>query len=166
MYVYLITNLVNGKKYVGQTIQNPHDRWLRHKSTNTFGTVIGKAIHKYGKDNFSFEVIDEANSIEELNKKEIDWISQLNTVSTGYNLRSGGENGMHSESTKEKISQSLQGITRPYFHKKVICVNTGEEFNSQTEACNQLGLRIGSIAESIRKNYKVNGTLIFKYKEI
>jgi len=166
MNIYLITNLVNGKQYIGQTVQKPSDRWYRHVSTNPSNTVIGRAIKKYGKKFFRFEVVDSAKNIEELNIKEANWIDKLNTLENGYNVSSGGKNAPMKAEIKKKISTSLKGIKRPHFHKAVICVTTGEEFDSQTLACQHFGLRKGHIAESIKKSFKINGTLIFKYKEI
>lgn len=91
MKIYMITNRINNKKYVGQTIQPIGRRWARHLSS---GNALFGAVKKYGKENFSIEVIDTASSIEELNQKEIDWIKKLNTLSpNGYNLKSGGHCG-------------------------------------------------------------------------
>lgn len=51
-----------------------------------------KAIQKYGKNNFVIEQIDSANNLQELNEKEVYWISKLNTLSpSGYNLTIGGD---------------------------------------------------------------------------
>ena len=52
--VYLIWNTVNGKRYVGQTVQPLKTRFNQHSHTET---VIGKAIRKYGKENFRYGVI-------------------------------------------------------------------------------------------------------------
>lgn len=54
MYIYLITNLVNNKKYIGQT-NNLQRRMNEHRSGQ--GTVIDQAIKAYGVKNFSSEII-------------------------------------------------------------------------------------------------------------
>lgn len=90
MIVYLVTNKINGKQYVGQTIRSIEERWRDHcrvKDDNYFH----RAIRKYGVNNFAVEVIDFAETTEELDEKEIFWIAKLNTLFPGgYNLRDGG----------------------------------------------------------------------------
>lgn len=58
--IYSITNLVNNKKYIGQSI-NIHDRWTRHKyqlNTNSHDNIVlQRAWNKYGKNSFKFEII-------------------------------------------------------------------------------------------------------------
>lgn len=166
MHIYVITNLTNGKQYVGQTIQKPLERWYRHTSTNPFETIIGKAIKKYGKENFKFEVVDSASSFEELNKKEREWISKLGTYEVGYNSSKGDKNMPMEQSTKQKISSGLKGIKRPYFNKPVIELTTGKEFASQTEAYIHFGLGRNVVYESIKNDRTTRNGLIFKFKEI
>ena len=90
--IYKIVNLVNGKIYVGQSI-NIQKRWYQHKSDyNKEGgcPILYAAIRKYGIENFSFEVIEEC-SLELLDEKEKYWISQMNTLNpNGYNIALGG----------------------------------------------------------------------------
>ena len=103
MIIYKTTNLINGKIYVGKD---------SHNNSNYFGSgkYIWNAIKKYGKENFKKEIICECNSKEELNKKEIFWIKELNSkdFKIGYNLTDGGDggSGLHhlvSEETREKL---------------------------------------------------------------
>ena len=77
MYLYLITNMINNKKYIGIT-NNPKKRWENHKCNNDKTMAIAKAINKYGKENFKFEVllsgipiekIDEYNRLSSLEEK-------------------------------------------------------------------------------------------------
>lgn len=166
MHIYVITNLTNRKQYVGQTIQNPKDRWHRHTSVNNSNTVIGRAIKKYGKENFSFEVVDKANSTEELNIKEREWIAKLGTYENGYNSSKGDKNMPMEESTKSKISTKLTGIKRPYFNKPVVEVTSGIEFNSQTEAFNHFKLGRNVVYDSIKRGRATKSGLIFRFKEI
>lgn len=92
MYVYLITNLVNNKKYVGIT-NDYKKRWENHKCCNDPTMAIAKAIKKYGKENFKFEVIESNISLDEIDEKEIYYINKFEThvsLGKGYNISKGG----------------------------------------------------------------------------
>ena len=91
MIIYCITNKINGKQYVGQTIRTPKERFDEHCRRDT--TYIGKAIAKYGRENFKIEVVDSSLLIDDLNEKETYWIKRCNTLKpNGYNLCYGGNN--------------------------------------------------------------------------
>lgn len=91
-YIYKTTNHINGKIYIGQ-----------HKTTNDeidasyygSGLYLTRAIQKYGVENFSCEVICWCENKDELDQKEIEWISLLNATdhSIGYNIQTGGVGG-------------------------------------------------------------------------
>ena len=107
MCIYKITNTVTGKQYVGQTTGVARDRWKGHRSLKSGNGVslIKQAVKKYGKDAFVFEVIDIAETLAQLNHKEVFWITKLNTLSpSGYNIDAGGNGvGKVSDETKEKL---------------------------------------------------------------
>ena len=106
MYIYCITNLINNKQYIGQTINDVERRWYEHKKSSA-RSAIALAIVKYGVDNFKFEILQKCDSLEEMNKIESTTISTLNTLSpNGYNLNNGGNNKTLSETTKAKIRES------------------------------------------------------------
>jgi group I intron endonuclease len=64
--IYVITNLLNNKKYVGLTTKSLEERFLAHQERATKEkSVIQKAIKKYGKDNFTIERLDQASSKED-----------------------------------------------------------------------------------------------------
>lgn len=108
MVIYLITNNFNAKAYCGQTIKKPNQRWLNHKSSanKKQNHPLYDSMNKHGADKFRFDIIDTAETLEELNKKEEFWIRTLGLTNPekGYNLRSGGENKLHSEESKKKMS--------------------------------------------------------------
>ena len=88
MIIYKITNLVNGKIYVGQTKFSVEKRFKEHAKANS---PLGHAIRKYGKENFKAEVIEICQTFTELNEREIFWIAKLNCkVPNGYNIADGG----------------------------------------------------------------------------
>ena len=90
-HIYKITNIINNKKYVGKTEHPPTKRWKEHLgSARNPIMAISHAIHKYGPENFKFEVIEECLS-EDVNKKETYWIGKLDTFENGYNSTLGGD---------------------------------------------------------------------------
>jgi group I intron endonuclease len=112
MLIYLITNLVNNKQYIGQTIQSIEKRWQRHcwKSTSKNSMPVCKAIAKYGKENFTIEMLCDCSSQEELDQQEIFYTNKLNTWSpNGYNLRAGNGKGSMSQETRNKIAAANTG---------------------------------------------------------
>lgn len=89
--IYKITNLINGKSYIGQS-NNIIRRFSEHKNKGARAdTPIDLAISKIGKDNFHYEVIEET-TVENLNKKETYWILFYQTHKNGYNCSVGGDN--------------------------------------------------------------------------
>lgn len=93
--IYKITNLVNGKVYIGQSRQI-EKRWTQHKKTIKFleqdkwYNKIYLDMYSLGIENFSFEVVEEC-TIEELNDREEYWIKYYNSQENGYNITSGGD---------------------------------------------------------------------------
>lgn len=90
--IYLRTNTVNGKQYVGQTndMKKRDYQWF---NTNWFyaGTYITNARNKYGTENFKTEILKECDTQDELNHWEQYYIKELNTkYPNGYNLTDGG----------------------------------------------------------------------------
>lgn len=118
--IYKITNLVNGKIYIGQTTQTkkPRKRWNDHRRAartghHDNGCYLYNAIRKHGDDNFMFETIDVAYSKEELDKKEIELIESFQSRIYGYNIALGGSGRGHvAEETKRKISNGNKGLKR------------------------------------------------------
>ena len=109
--VYMHTNKINGKKYIGQTCQVPEYRWGTNGNKYNRSPHFYNAIQKYGWDNFLHEVLFENLSADEANEKEIKLIAEFNTqdVRFGYNLNFGGRNGLHSEESKLKMSKAHKG---------------------------------------------------------
>ena len=87
-YIYLTTNLINGKKYVGQhrATEFQPDKYVGS------GVLLLKAIEKYGIENFRCELLESCDSDDNLNQKEIYWIKRLNAVEDDqyYNICRGG----------------------------------------------------------------------------
>lgn len=115
MIIYKIVNKINGMLYIGQTTRSLKERWRSHLKEKRQGRLIGKAIQKYGKDNFSIAEIDRYDNLDDLNNAEEYYIDFLNTLSpNGYNLLTGGKNGRHTEETKAKLSKIAMGRTAAF----------------------------------------------------
>ena len=107
--IYCITNLVNGKKYVGQST-NIENRWKMHQVAATRKSFYGydyplyAALRKYGVESFKFEVLEECSQ-ERLDDREIYWIDRLETfpvsAGKGYNIIRGGKGNSRRLTTKQ-----------------------------------------------------------------
>lgn len=109
MYIYKITNTVDNKIYVGQTIQtNPKMRWYGHLAEARGGTKhhLYNSIRKYSEECFVWEVIDTAKDLDELNTKEKYWLDTYKKTHTVYNVREAGGNKIHSDESKLKMKES------------------------------------------------------------
>lgn len=115
--VYIHTNKINGKKYVGQTRKTPSARWQNGTGYKT-QKHFWSAICKYGWDNFEHEVVASNLTQYEANMFEKILIEKLETMNPdkGYNKDSGGNNGkIASEETRKKISLSHIGEKNPMY---------------------------------------------------
>lgn len=112
--IYKITNLLNGKGYIGQS----KDIYRRCNEEHLYGGNnietasfhIYQAFNKYGTQNFKVEVLELCNQ-EELNNREIYWISYYDTFHNGYNMTEGGSHfspNIHSAETEEKRRQTRE----------------------------------------------------------
>ena len=101
-YIYKYTNLINNKKYIGQT-NNFKRRVREHKSCSfnpksvNYDDKIHQAIRKHGYDNFKIEVVEIINDVldyELVNEREQYWIKEEQSLLTqwGYNVLEGGKN--------------------------------------------------------------------------
>ena len=116
-YIYLVTNLINNKKYVGQSLSlDINTRWQRHKKRDKFslGRYILAAYNKHGIENFKYQLICVCFD-SDCDKYEDEYIKKYNSlVPNGYNLKEGGNNSKHSPETLKLICEKLKGrVLRP-----------------------------------------------------
>lgn len=111
--IYLITNTVNGKKYVGQTVRKLSTRWNIHKADARNGCdfIFHRAIRKYGPDSFTVESIAEITAGDgigkSLNQLEILFVYIHDSYNSGYNMNlGGGSSALASPETRAKMSVS------------------------------------------------------------
>lgn len=151
-YIYKITNTVNGKVYIGQTV-NCKNRWSRHRSDAKHkpdgrNKHLTSAIVKYGIDNFTFEVLTKADTLEIADDLEIDYIKQYNATDPvfGYNKLPGGQGRRPmSEEMKKKLSDSLKGRISPMkgkhlsdeTKKKLSDANIGNQYRVGTKVSDE-----------------------------
>jgi group I intron endonuclease len=102
--IYKITNLINGKLYIGQTWQALSRRFSQH-CTGTACIKLRRAIEKYGRDNFQIEPLTIVHSQENADYWEDYFIKQFDAIVTGYNIKEGGSHGKHTEETRRKMSK-------------------------------------------------------------
>lgn len=117
--IYKITNKVNNKCYIGQSI-HIEERWKQHQSkyeqNRKADLPLYKAFNKYGLENFSFEIIEKCKE-QELNLKEIYWINHFNSLvhENGYNIRSGGDGTSGENHPRHKLTkQDVKDIRTRY----------------------------------------------------
>lgn len=108
--VYLITNKINNKKYVGITSRTLSQRWNEHinQAKNNPIYTFHKAIKKYGTENFIQEIIEENLTQEQAKEREIYWIKYYNTFSgydCGYNDTFGGDLNNHLKGENSPVAK-------------------------------------------------------------
>jgi group I intron endonuclease len=128
--IYVVTNLLNGKMYVGQTIQKLLRRWRQHRSSARTKRLVHfhHAINKYGEENFRIDCVAFAVTKEYADWLEKQWIVTLRThlPEYGYNSTYGGEGARHTPEIREKISKARMGMPGPVW---------------TPEQCAEIGLR-------------------------
>ena len=115
MHIYKFTHIDTGRVYVGQTTQDPNRRRLEHVCHSNHSPKsyhFHNALNLYGIDAFTFEVIAEATSVEELNSLEIKFIEQFDSITNGFNIREGGGNKTHNPESIERMREAQRNMIR------------------------------------------------------
>ena len=136
--VYVITNIVNGKQYVGIT-SSLKMRWYRHKKANGSSPALHAAIKAYGAENFVFTHVMDVFNFEHAKEIERELIASKGTKApNGYNLTDGGDGShgverseetrrkigeaskqrRHTHETRQKMSESQKGVAKPKFSEE------------------------------------------------
>lgn len=155
-YIYLTTNLINNKKYIGQHRSEKFD--LKYFGS---GILLKEALSKYGKENFRIELLKECISEDDLNNSEIYYINLFDAVNSDnfYNIANGGDGhtcdpwnkGLKGcyKPTQKQLDALARGRTLPSSekHKKQLSdrrkgIKVSEETRSKLRE-NQLGRKYG-----------------------
>lgn len=169
--IYKITNLVNGKVYIGQTIKGFNKRKRTHVyellNNRHNNKKLQNAWNKYGSKNFEFSIIEFCEE-SALDEKERYYIQKYNSFRFGYNMTIGGkqvmQNRSHSLETRKKFSEIRKSLwidneykermmNRPVYYgsessraTRVICINDQRIFDSMMEAGEYYGIGMKKVS--------------------
>lgn len=135
--IYKAINKINNKTYIGQTIRTLEERKKEHSHPKKGKIYLfQRAIMKYGFENFEWNIIDYAFSQEELNIKEMCWISiyESSNIKKGYNLTIGGEFGKLTGEAETKRCENSHKWQVENMGKKVINLGTYKIYQTIKEA--------------------------------
>lgn len=148
--IYKITNLINNKCYIGQSV-NIKERWKNHRTASHnpndegYDYPLYRAIRKYGLENFSFEVLEECKT-EELNNKEKYYIDFYNSYKDGYNQTPGGQSNLFfSKLSKEQVSE----IQEKLLSGKYMIKTLAEEYGVHRDTIRDINLGRSWINENL-----------------
>ena len=173
--IYCISNNVNCKLYIGQTMQPLQERFRQHNRQTFTKSLIHDAMQKYGKEHFQIKPLDEVDPAL-VDQSEILWIAKLNTLHPyGYNLDAGGQRKRPSKFSRQRrrkahlgnslsadhraaISASLKGKTYAG-HWFIVTDPSGETQRIQNlrEFCTLRSLNYNSIRCALRRKRQWKG---------
>lgn len=175
--VYMHTNTITNKKYIGITCQSCQARWrnggMGYKSQPKFFS----AIVQYGWDNFTHEIIAENLTSKEASLLEQDLIEQYDSINNGYNVALGGQVTHHSQETIEKIRSAMYGKTHSEQTKEqirqskkntwipVICLDDNKKYERIADAEKETGIDKSSITKCCQGLMLTAGGKLWRYAD-
>jgi len=136
--IYLITNLVNDRVYIGQTIKPIEDRFKEHVSESRMMRIktmpLYHAINKYGVKNFKILLLEKVNK-DKMDEREKHYINKYNSFNYGYNATTGGH---------------LKAKRIPYSDKEII--DKYLELKSCRKVGNYFGIDYSSVSSRVRES--------------
>ena len=145
--IYKITNNLNHKSYIGQSV-DIYKRWEKEKSHSAEAYTLQYALRHYGTNNFTFEIIEQCMP-NQLNEREKYWIQYYDTFNTGYNETLGGDGKL------------LYNYEQIYYDWKngYTCKELEEKYNCQDDVITR-ALRIYNISENETRRRNNEGIVI------
>lgn len=162
-FVYLTTNKINGKRYIGQRYYDTKEKWKLYLGS---GKILKDAIKKYGRDKFTVEILENCKTKESLNNREKYWIKKYNAITSDsfYNIAMGGDGGnviagyseerrnelkaLHSKRSKEYIpsceNSLMAKISKEQFDKIIEMMIDGLY---DSEICDKLNIKRTTISD-------------------
>lgn len=121
--IYLITNTINGRHYVGQSIDierrfRDHQQSTANPNATDFNTPLHRAFRKYGLESFTFEVLEVVPNHSELNSAENKYIAKFNSIATGYNQIITSRNGLSKEDLNKKREEKY-GVNKDKLYEQL-----------------------------------------------
>lgn len=145
--IYLITNDINSKVYVGQTVQSLNKRFNGHccysKSDKSQNMYIKGAIHKYGRDKFHIMLLEEC-PINLLNEREKYWIDFYNSYNEGYNLTKGGQDSNYFNLHRLEDTIDTKKFEQYILEFKPLAIEVAKHFGISKGSVYNLIERIGN----------------------
>jgi group I intron endonuclease len=148
-YIYQITNIINGKIYIGKTEKTIEERFKQHcrdaKRQTCEKRPLYAAMRKYGVENFKIELLEETDMPEE---REIYWIEKKGSFKNGYNATIGGDGKRYidyeliiktyQETQRIKETAKICNVSTDTVHnvltnKNISIVSSGEIFKNKTQ---------------------------------
>jgi group I intron endonuclease len=173
--IYLIQNAINGKKYIGQTTQGLKRRKAEHirYARKGYDSHLYKAIRFYGEEKFIFTEIGYADDQDSLNEKEKYYIKLYKTDKKrlGYNKTLGGEGGIPTQETREKLSDARKGKKNHMWGKpsnqrrRIICEQNLVIYDSIDACAKNLNLKPSNISMVLNKHINSIMGYSFKYHQ-
>jgi len=137
MVIYCLTNRLNQKKYIGQTIDFRKRMYEHRSGRSPQCRHLFHAIKKYGWESFDPNIIDSADTKKELDALETQYIKKYDTMNSdlGYNLTTGGEGAVYSEESKKRISDLKLAWwdTHPEEKERVSKQHKGKKLSQETK---------------------------------
>lgn len=134
--IYVATNLLNNKRYVGQTTGSLNRRISSHLSNTSSDNYFHSSLKEYGYENFKWEIVDAVENKNQLDVSEQYYINFYDTTNNdkGYNSTTGGINFIHVEETLKKIREKTIGkIISDETRKKISEANLGKHSGPKSE---------------------------------